>query len=133
MKAKIFFAALLATSSVASHAADSDAYPPAGFQPLWNGKDLSGWWGASTENPRVYMALPAEELEKKKNASLEDIQKHWSAQNGELVNDGHGLYLTTDRFYGNFELLIDYKTVPKADSGIYIRGCPQVQIWDYTD
>jgi len=49
-----------------------------------------------------------------------------------LVNDGHGLYLTTDRFYGDFELLVDYKTVAKADSGIYLRGIPQVQIWDYT-
>ncbi|HAV65167.1 MAG TPA: DUF1080 domain-containing protein, partial [Verrucomicrobiales bacterium] len=26
-----------------------------------------------------------------------------------------------------------YKTVPKADSGIYLRGVPQVQIWDYTE
>ncbi|HON07930.1 MAG TPA: DUF1080 domain-containing protein, partial [Verrucomicrobiota bacterium] len=33
----------------------------------------------------------------------------------------------------DFELLVDYKTVPKADSGIYLKGCPQVQIWDYTD
>ncbi|HVV70242.1 MAG TPA: DUF1080 domain-containing protein, partial [Verrucomicrobiae bacterium] len=50
-----------------------------------------------------------------------------------LVNDGQGLYLTTDKFYGDFELLIDYRTVPLADSGIYLRGCPQVQIWDYTE
>jgi hypothetical protein len=133
MKAQLFLAAILLGSSVICSAADSDAYPPAGFKPLWNGKDLSGWWGASTDDPRIYMALPAEEFEKKKKASLDDIQKHWSVQDGELVNDGHGLYLTTDKFYGNFELLIDYKTVPKADSGIYIRGCPQVQIWDYTD
>ena len=41
--------------------------------------------------------------------------------------------LTTDQEYGDIELLIDYKTVPLADSGIYLRGCPQVQIWDYTD
>ena len=27
---------------------------------------------------------------------------------------------------------MEYKTVPKADSGIYLRGTPQVQIWDYT-
>jgi Domain of Unknown Function (DUF1080) len=30
-------------------------------------------------------------------------------------------------------LLVDYKTVPLADSGIYLRGCPQVQIWDSTE
>src|SRR6185369_3843873 len=48
------------------------------------------------------------------------------------VNDGHGAYLTTDREYGDIELLIDYKTVALADSGIYLRGTPQVQIWDFT-
>jgi hypothetical protein len=48
------------------------------------------------------------------------------------VNDGDGPYLTTDKEYGDIELLIDYKTVPKADSGIYLRGTPQVQIWDST-
>jgi len=100
---------------------------------LFNGTDLSGWWGAETEDPRKYLSLPAEELQKKKDSSLADIQQHWSVDKGELVNDGHGLYLTTDKVYGNFELLVDYKTVAKADSGIYLRGCPQVQIWDSTD
>ena len=49
-----------------------------------------------------------------------------------MVNDGTGLYLTTDKDYGDFELWVDYKTVPKADSGIYLRCIPQVRIWDYT-
>ena len=44
-----------------------------------------------------------------------------------LINDGHGLYLTTKEDYRDFELLVEYKTVPKADSGIYLRGVPQVQ------
>jgi len=115
------------------NAAPAAAKPPKGFVALFNGTDLSGWWGAETEDPRKYLALPLEELQKKKEKSLEDIRQHWSVEKGELVNDGHGLYLTTDKNYGNFELLVDYKTVAKADSGIYLRGCPQVQIWDYTD
>ena len=49
------------------------------------------------------------------------------------MNDGQGAYATTEQDYGDFELLVDYKTVPKADSGIYLRGVPQVQIWDYTE
>ncbi len=106
--------------------------PPAGFTPVFNGTDLTGWWGATTEDPRGYLALPPAEFQQKHDASLADIHQHWSVQNGELVNDGQGLYLTTDKNYGDFELLVDYKTVPLADSGIYLRGCPQVQIWDYT-
>jgi hypothetical protein len=61
------------------------------------------------------------------------MTKHWSVENGEFVNDGHGKYATTTKDYGDFELLVEYKTVPKADSGIYLRGVPQVQIWDYTE
>ncbi|MGC8742753.1 MAG: 3-keto-disaccharide hydrolase [Verrucomicrobiia bacterium] len=107
--------------------------PPPGFKALFNGKDLSGWWGASTEDPRKWMALPPDELKKKKETSLADIAKHWRVENGELINDGNGLYLTTEQNFRDFELLVDYKTVPKADSGIYLKGCPQVQIWDYTE
>ena len=110
----------------------ADQTPPEGFVAIFDGKTLDGWWGARTEDPRGYLALPAEKLAEKKKASLEDIRQHWRAENGELINDGHGLYLTTDKFYGDFELLIEYQTVPKADSGIYLRGIPQVQIWDYT-
>src|SRR5262249_43753359 len=56
----------------------------------------------------------------------------WSVDGPDLVNDGKGAYLTTDQNFGDIELLIDYKTVPLADSGIYLRATPQVQIWDYT-
>lgn len=106
---------------------------PAGFQALFNGTDLSGWWGLKTEDPAGWMALPPEELMAKKTASLKDIRKHWRAEDGVLVNDGKGLFLTTDKNYADFELMLEYKTVPLADSGVYLRGIPQVQIWDFTE
>jgi hypothetical protein len=61
------------------------------------------------------------------------MNQHWSVENGELVNDGHGAYATTEKDYGDFELVLEYKTVPRADSGIYLRGVPQVQIWDSSE
>jgi hypothetical protein len=61
------------------------------------------------------------------------MKGHWRVENEELINDGQGDYATTEKDYGDFEMLIEYKTVPKADSGIYLRGVPQVQIWDSTD
>jgi hypothetical protein len=100
---------------------------------LFNNRDLTGWWGADTEDPRKYMALSPEEFKKKHDGSLPDIRSHWRIENDELVNDGKGLYLTTDKYYGDFELRIDYRTKPLGDSGIYLRGCPQVQIWDSTE
>lgn len=107
--------------------------PPKGFTALFNGTDLNHWWGANTEDPRKYLALSADDFKTKHDATLPNIREHWRVENGELVNDGKGLFLTTDQNFGNFELLVDYKTVPLADSGIYLRGCPQVQIWDSTE
>ena len=106
--------------------------PPEGFTALFNGKDLNGWWGLTTENPAKWMALSPEKLAEKKKKSIEDIKKHWSIEGDVLVNDGHGLFLSTEKNYGDFELRLEYKTVAKADSGIYLRGVPQVQIWDTT-
>ena len=106
--------------------------PPKGFTALFNGTDLTGWWGLGTENPK-WMKLSPEAIKKKKDASQADIHKHWKVAGGELINDGRGLYLSTQKDYGDFELLLEYKTVALADSGIYLRGCPQVQIWDSTE
>jgi len=124
-----FAALLLLTLCHAVTASDL----PAGFTPLCNGTDLSGWWGLGTEDPAKWKALTAEQLAAKKQASLADINAHWKCENGELINDGKGLYLTTDADYGDFELRLDYKTVAQADSGVYLRGIPQVQIWDTTE
>jgi hypothetical protein len=106
--------------------------PPEGFTPLFDGKSLDGWWGLGTKHYKTYAKLSPEDLAKFQEKSRADINKHWRVEKGELVNDGHGLYLSTNKFYGDFELLVDYKTVAKADSGIYLRGVPQVQIWDTT-
>jgi len=108
------------------------ATPPPGFSPLFNGRDLGGWWGLETEDPAKWKALSPDDFAKKKAASLEDIKKHWRAEGDELVNDGNGLYLTTEKDYGDFELTLEYRTVAGADSGVYLRGIPQVQIWDFT-
>jgi hypothetical protein len=109
----------------------AEVNPPKGFAALFNGKDLTGWWGFNSD-PRKYWALSEEERTKKREASLADLRKHWTVENAELVNDGNGDYATTEKDYGDIEFLIDYKTVAAADSGIYLRATPQVQIWDYT-
>ncbi|MCH7727200.1 MAG: DUF1080 domain-containing protein [Planctomycetes bacterium] len=103
---------------------------PIGFTPLFNGKDLSGWHGQKTMSPAKWAALAKEERAKQLEEFEKDAKQHWRAENGELVNDGNGVYLTSDKEFGDMELLIDYKMLPKADSGVYLRATPQVQIWD---
>ncbi len=109
-----------ATSPVAST-------PPEGFRTLFNTRDLSGWHGL---NPHSVAKLSGEKKEAALKQMREDFANHWRVENGELVNNGTGPYATTDEEFGDYELMLEYKTVAKADSGIYLRGVPQVQIWD---
>jgi hypothetical protein len=106
-----------------------DLQVPEGFVALFNGRDLEGWHGCPHLDPRKWDSIDQD----KRDQWNADMNQHWKVIDGNLVNDGQGVYLTTDREYGDIELLIDYKTVPKADSGIYLRGTPQVQIWDSTE
>jgi len=105
---------------------------PSGFTSLFDGRDLSGWHGMQSIDPRELAAMSPAMRAAKRAANLADVRAHWKVENGELVNDGEGVYLTTDRDFGDIELLIEYKTVGKADSGVYLRATPQVQIWDST-
>ena len=107
------------------HAAEPVA--PPGFRAIFNGKDLTGWFGL---NPHNGTKLDGEKKAANLRQQREDFAKHWRVEGGELVNVGTGPYATTEADFGDIELLLEYKTVPKADSGIYLRGTPQVQIWD---
>jgi hypothetical protein len=124
--------AIFGLGARASLAQDRMNRPPQGFVALFNGTDLTNWHGMTQFDPRKLAAMSDDERARKLAADTEDARKHWSVADGDLVNDGHGAYLTSDKEFGDIELLIDYKTVPKADSGIYLRGTPQVQIWDST-
>ena len=101
------------------------------FRPIFNGKDLTGWYG---NNPHTTQKAGNDKDKREESIARQqdEFKAHWRVENGELVNDGHGPYATTVDEFGDIELLIDYKTVAKADSGIYLRGTPQIQIWDYT-
>lgn len=80
--------------------------PPPGFRALFNGKDLSGW------------------------KADEQTKEHWQVIDGVLVYDGKGKSLASEEEFANFVLYVDWKIEKGGDSGIYLRGCPQVQIWD---
>ena len=116
----------------ATTAAES-SQPPEGFKALSNGKDLAGWKGllkGPYDNPSKRAALSAEELKKLQSEADEDMRAHWKVEDGALVFDGKGRSLCTAKDYGDFEMLVDWKIKENGDSGIYLRGSPQVQIWD---
>ena len=118
-----FLTTLLA---VAASALLADS-PPAGFTPLFNGKDLTGWHGY---NPHSVAKLTGEKKDAMLAKMREEFPQHWSIKDGELFNPGTGAYATTDKEYGDIELVLEYNMAPLGDSGVYLRACPQVQIWD---
>ncbi len=106
-----------------------DNTPPEGFMALFNGKDISGWKGL-VKDPKARAAMTPEQLATEQAEADKQAAAHWEAKDGVLVFDGKGQNLCTAKDYGDFELWLDWKIEKDGDSGIYLRGTPQVQIWD---
>jgi len=102
---------------------------PKGWFPMFNGTDLTGWKGL-VKDPEARAKMSPEELAAAQAEADEVMRAHWKVQDNMLVFDGHGSHLCMARDTEDFEMLVDWKIEAGGDSGIYLRGAPQVQIWD---
>jgi hypothetical protein len=100
-----------------------------GFVPLFDGRSLAGWKGLVADPPARAKMSP-QELAAAQAAADDRMRAHWRVVDGVLVFDSRGESLCTGSDYGDFELLVDWKIEAGGDSGLYLRGSPQVQIWD---
>lgn len=104
-----------------------------GFKPLFNGKDLKGWKGL-VGNPLTRATMDPKALAEAQKKADAEMRDSWKVVDGELRFVGHGNNITTVKKYGDFEMMIDWKIINNntldGDAGIYLRGTPQVQIWD---
>ena len=73
-------------------------------EPIFNGKDLTGWEPTDANN------------------------NHWVAQDGDLLNESRGANLKTTRKFDDFKLHIEYNCPANGNSGIYLRGRYEVQV-----
>jgi hypothetical protein len=124
-----------ASAPLLSHAQGST--PPDGFIRLFNGKDLKGWRGRPGKggvfSPYVEAGFTEAERKAKQAEWNADRDLHWWVEqaSGELVTDGKGVHLATEKAYADFELQAEWKlTVPNGITGIYLRSYPQVKLWD---
>lgn len=125
-------AVLLAAAALASAPPAADR-PPEGFTAVFDGASLTGWKGLLAppyDNPARRADLAPDKLEELQKEADQVMRAHWKVVDGTLCFDGKGRSLRTARDYGDFEMLVDWKIEPGGDSGIYLRGAPQVQIWD---
>ena len=96
----------LAPAAGQDKAGPKDNVPPEGFTALFNGKDLAGW------------------------AANDKTKDNWKVVDGIIAYTGKEKNLKTEKQYKNFVMHVDWKIAKGGDSGIYLRGKPQVQIWD---
>jgi hypothetical protein len=117
--------------STLARAADNE--PPPGFVALFNGKDLTGWKGLLKEpldNPAKRAQATAQQLAEAQKEADDLMRATWRVEDGQLIFNGKGRSLCTAKDYADFEMYVDWKIQTGGDSGIYLRGTPQVQIWD---
>jgi HEAT repeat protein len=101
-----------------------------GFESIFNGKDFTGWEGL-VENPIVRSKMSKNTLKKAQIKANEQMKKDWFVKDGVFGFKGEGYNnICTIKDYGDFEMIVDWKITNGGDSGIYLRGTPQVQIWD---
>ncbi|MBY0307334.1 MAG: DUF1080 domain-containing protein [Phycisphaerales bacterium] len=106
---------------------------PPGFVPLLDGRTLAGWKGLvePDRGPPARAKMSEGQLAAAQAAADSRMREHWSVDSdGTLFFDGKGDSLCTEREYGDFELIVDWMIPPAGDSGVYLRGSPQVQVWD---
>ena len=113
---------------------------PCGFKTYFNGDRTqltANWKGVTTEdgfdNPKVRQAATDEKKSLMQKIADLGMRNHWSVRNGNLYFDGYkgGYSLATKEDYADFEMWADWRTMSiTGDSGLYLRGSPQVQIWD---
>jgi hypothetical protein len=109
--------------------------PPPGWTQLFNGKDLTNWKGVTKkdgfDNPIKRAAATPEKRAEMQALADADSKLHWTVKDGVLCFDGKGFSLGTAKDYADFEMWCDWRLLTKkGDSGLYLRGSPQVQIWD---
>jgi len=104
-----------------------------GYVRIFNGKDLSGWKGL-VANPIERSKMDGKTLKDAQKKADANMMESWKVINEELRFTSQGDNLTTVKKYGDFEMLVDWKIIDdkkqNGDAGIYLRGTPQVQIWD---
>jgi Domain of Unknown Function (DUF1080) len=82
-------------------------------EPLFNGKDLTGWEPVNN-TPATLAPQPA--------------ASHWTVKDGELTNEAKGSNLRTTRKFEDFKLHVEFNCPPEENSGVYLRGRYEVQV-----
>ncbi len=102
-----------------------------GYTSLFNGVDLGNWQGV-VGSPLSRAKMTLQDRIRAQDSADYLMRDSWIVRDGLLkfIGSGYDNLCTTVESYQDFELILDWKIEKDGDSGIYLKGSPQVQIWD---
>lgn len=106
--------------------------PPEGFDALFNGKDIEGWYGGETRDPVFSRGWGEPQWARYRNQLHRSVTRHWRIENGELIGSGAGPDLVCWGQYGDFEMWLEWNVSKDGESGISLRHQPGITLWDTT-
>ena len=107
-------------------------HPPEGFDAIFNGADLEGWYGGETRDPGFSKGWGEPQWSGYINQLHRQVANHWRIENGELIGTGAGPDLVNWGQYSDFEMWVDWKVSKDGESGISFRHQPGITLWDTT-
>jgi len=100
---RAWFALALAACALGGEA---DFKPGKHWFPLFNGKDLTGW------------------------KAVGRYKSEWRVEGGVLANPVESDNLYTEKEFEDFQLHVEFRLPKGGNSGVFLRGCKEVQITD---
>jgi hypothetical protein len=99
-----------------------------GWRPLLNGHDLTGWHGEN-QAPPGWLTARSVTWKRVFSPTRLSIQ---SGPGDRIVNgqEGKAANLVTDETFGSFELYLEFMLAKGSNSGVYLHGLYEVQIFD---
>lgn len=117
----LFVACALLITAAAADDFKRETFDDAGFQPIFNGKNLDGW--------HVSAATGHSGASKNKSGG------RWVVENGAIIGSqdipNNGGIVITDKAYGNFEIVLEMNNDFVPDSGLFLRSTERGQAYQY--
>jgi Domain of Unknown Function (DUF1080). len=100
-----------------------------GWQPLLNGKDLQGWRAQDSSKPNEWFTTAYVMWDRLLAPGRLSGMK---APSGRILNGptGRTVNLVTEQKFGDMELYLEFMLAKGSNSGVYLHGLYEVQIFD---
>jgi hypothetical protein len=101
-----------------------------GWRPLLNGKDLSGWHGQNPQGKNDWMTVGGVMWERLLGPTR--LVPRNPGPSGKMLNgpNGRTVNIVTDEKFGDVELYLEFLIAKGSNSGVYLHGLYEVQIFD---